>query len=107
MLNSPDLSVQRLASCALCNVCANHEGNKNQARLVGALPVLVRLLSTSQVPEVLSPVAGAICNLSMKCPENARELVKLGAVELLQQLVVSPIPSLHGNALAALEQLVQ
>ena len=27
-----DLSVQRLASCALCNVCANHEGNKNQVR---------------------------------------------------------------------------
>jgi hypothetical protein len=65
-----DLSVQRLSSCALCNVCANHESNKRQAREVGALPVLVHLLSSSQVPEVLSPVAGAVCNLSMKCPEN-------------------------------------
>ena len=37
------------SSCALCNVCANHEANKRQAREVGALPVLVHLLSTSQV----------------------------------------------------------
>ncbi len=44
-----DLSVQRLSSCALCNVCANHEANKRQAREVGALPVLVHLLSSSQV----------------------------------------------------------
>lgn len=66
MLRSPDLSVQRLSSCALCNVCANHDANKKQAREVGALPVLVNLLSVSQVPEVLSPVAGAICNLTMK-----------------------------------------
>jgi hypothetical protein len=105
MLRSQDLSVQRLSSCALCNVCANHEANKRQAREVGALPVLVHLLSTSQVPEVLSPVAGAMCNLSMKCPENKAEFVRLGAPDILRHLVASPIPSLHGNALAALEQL--
>eukprot|EP00292_Cryptomonas_paramecium_P033445 CAMPEP_0113683348 /NCGR_PEP_ID=MMETSP0038_2-20120614/13244_1 /TAXON_ID=2898 /ORGANISM="Cryptomonas paramecium" /LENGTH=637 /DNA_ID=CAMNT_0000602669 /DNA_START=144 /DNA_END=2053 /DNA_ORIENTATION=+ /assembly_acc=CAM_ASM_000170 len=105
MLKSPDLSVQRLSSCALCNVCANHEANKRQAREVGALPVLVHLLSTSQVPEVLSPVAGAICNLSMKCPENKAEFLKLGVKDVLRRLVASPIPSLHSNALAALEQL--
>jgi len=105
MLKSPDLSVQRLSSCALCNVCANHESNKRQAREVGALPVLVHLLSGSQVPEVLSPVAGAICNLSMKCPENKAEFLKLGVKDVLRRLVASPIPSLHSNALAALEQL--
>jgi len=105
MLKSHDLSVQRLSSCALCNVCANHEVNKKQAREVGALPVLVALLSQSQVPEVLSPVAGAICNLSMKCTDNKKEFIELGAPEILKKLVASPIPSLHGNALAALEQL--
>jgi vacuolar protein 8 len=144
MLRSPDLSVQRLSSCALCNVCANHDDNKAQAREVGALPVLVNLLSVSQVPEVLSPVAGAICNLSMKvnlllppasphptphphptptppqfsnlkkmtihsdaeqCPENKAEFNRLGAANVLGKLVTSPIPSLHGNAIAALEQL--
>mmetsp|Transcript_10192 Transcript_10192/g.25199 ORF Transcript_10192/g.25199 Transcript_10192/m.25199 type:complete len:645 (-) Transcript_10192:80-2014(-) len=105
MLTSTDLSVQRLSSCALCNVCANHEANRRQAREVGALPVLVNLLSVSQVPEVLSPVAGAICNLAMKCPENKAEFCRLGAANVLRKLVDSPIPSLHGNALAALEQL--
>lgn len=58
-----------------------------------------------QVPEVLSPVAGAICNLSMKCAENKAEFIRLGATDILRHLVTSPIPSLHGNALAALEQL--
>jgi len=105
MLRSPDLSVQRLSSCAICNVCANHEANKKEARERGALPVLVHLLSTSQVPEVLSPVAGAICNLSMKCAENRAEFIRLGAAEILRHYVPSPVPSLHGNALAALEQL--
>ena len=55
---------------------ARTQANKRQAREVGALPVLVHLLSSSQVPEVLSPVAGAICNLSMKCPENKAEFVR-------------------------------
>jgi len=33
------------------------------------------------------------------------EFVRLGAPDILRHLVTSPIPSLHGNALAALEQL--
>ncbi len=30
-MQSEDLNVRRLASCALCNVCANHAANKQQA----------------------------------------------------------------------------
>lgn len=40
-----------------------------------------------------------------QCAENKAEFIRLGAVDVLRKLASSPIPSLHGNALAALEQL--
>lgn len=43
LLQSPDLSVQRLASCALCNICANHDQNKRLAREANALPCKISL----------------------------------------------------------------
>ena len=72
--------------CALCNVCANSKGNKQRAREAGALPELVRLLSSSQNTEVLSPLAGTICNLAMDCADNRAELIRLGAPDILRTL---------------------
>jgi hypothetical protein len=40
-----------------------------------------------------------------QCPDNKAEFIRLGAIDVLRKLASSPIPSLHGNALAALEQL--
>jgi hypothetical protein len=45
------------------------------------------------VPEVLSPVAGAICNLSMKCAENKTEFIRLGATDILRHLGEAPCAS--------------
>mmetsp|Transcript_42455 Transcript_42455/g.113597 ORF Transcript_42455/g.113597 Transcript_42455/m.113597 type:complete len:108 (-) Transcript_42455:1977-2300(-) len=105
MLRSPEVSAQRLSSCAICNICAHHPANQRQAREAGALTALVDLLASEAV-EVLAPAAGAVCNLAMLCPENREELLRLGATSSLHRLVLSPVPPVHGNALAALEQLV-
>ena len=46
------------------------------------MPLLVKKLAEPSSATVLSPIAGAICNLSMRNSENRLELLRLGAADV-------------------------
>ena len=62
--NTP--SHPRLAVFALCNLVANHAGNKRLARRLGCVREMSALLRTSPVLEIQDAAAACIYNIACK-----------------------------------------
>jgi hypothetical protein len=58
--------LHRLAAFALCNLVANHVGNKRLARKAGCVREMATLLRTSPVLEVQDAAAACIYNIACK-----------------------------------------
>ena len=78
--NTP--SHPRLAVFALCNLVANHAGNKRLARRLGCVREMSALLRTSPVLEIQDAAAACIYNIACKTDKE----------EVLRRSPPSPCP---------------
>jgi len=77
-----DVTCQRLAACALCNLVANHQGNKRLAKKCGIIREMADILKTSGVKEIECACASVIFNIANK--SDKEELEALEVLPLLR-----------------------
>eukprot|EP00918_Siedleckia_nematoides_P034836 GHVU01075754.1.p1 GENE.GHVU01075754.1~~GHVU01075754.1.p1 ORF type:complete len:307 (-),score=50.97 GHVU01075754.1:30-878(-) len=76
-IGSFDVVLQRLAACALCNLVANHPGNKRLAKRLSLVGDLAVLLKNSEVVEIQNAAASCIFNLVCKSDKEELETLEI------------------------------
>ena len=71
------VTIQRLAACALCNLVANHPGNKRMARRLSVIQDLATLLKKTEVVETQNACASCIFNLVCKTDKDTLEALEI------------------------------
>ena len=81
---SEDMACQRLAACALCNLLANHQGNKRLAKRANVIREMAGVLKSTQVKEMQCACASVIINIA--CKSDKEELEALQVLPLLRSI---------------------